>query len=103
VDDDQTTIDLRVPPKVIPAERVQGTYANSIQQLSTGNETILDFSAVLPSFYEVNSEGQLEGIQLANEVVAGIVVPHRVFVEFVRSVVRNNPEAFNDGDNGDRL
>jgi hypothetical protein len=92
VNESQATVEARIPQKAIPESLVLGVYANTIQQLSTESETILDFSIVLPAQYVVSAAGKVQDLTVTHQLVARVLIATPKFIEFLRSVVANNPE-----------
>ena len=85
------TIQTRIPPPVFAPGVVEGVYANQIQEISTDNETFLDFRYVVPSSYQLNDTGMLENIEVQNTVVARIILPRQLLATFLMNGMRSNP------------
>lgn len=88
----QVKVETLIPPKAIPESLALGVYANTIQQLSTGSETILDFSIVLPAQYIVSEAGKVQDLTITHQLVARVLIATPKFIEFMRNVAANNPE-----------
>lgn len=75
-----------------------GVHAHHIKHATTENETIIDFSVLLPRFYMASEQDKPGEIRPRHDVVGRIVVPTQAFVDFIKSVVGANPELYTDSE-----
>jgi hypothetical protein len=90
VNEREVQVETQIPPKAVPESLVLGVYANTIQQLSTESETILDFSIVLPAQYALSAAGKVQDLTVTHQLVARVLISTPKFIEFLRSAVASN-------------
>lgn len=78
----------------MPAELVRGIYANQLSQVSNDLETIIDFSMIVPINVEVDDE-DVVSLDADHTVVARLIVPKPLFIEFILGFISRNPDVLN--------